>query len=92
MIGFYYYLRVIWQMYFVPAEVAEDEEVIVTGAHRQDSRSGTATVAAQKVLVRAPAVPVPAIIGLTLALIATVGLGIFPASLIDLARQAAGLP
>lgn len=93
MIGIYYYLRIIWAMYFVPATgAAPDEEVIPVGAQRSISRQGTGSVAVSKLMIKAPPLTITAGIGLALALIGTVGLGIFPAPLIDLARQAAGLP
>lgn len=83
MIGFYYYLRIIWAMYFVPAS-----EPTSDGASA--SLSG-GTLVVSKAATASP-ITIGVALALGLALIGTFALGIFPAPLIDLARQAAGLP
>ncbi|HKD75146.1 MAG TPA: proton-conducting transporter membrane subunit, partial [Ktedonobacterales bacterium] len=98
MIGFYYYLRVIWVMYFIaPAQSADEpsEQGIVAGtvsAGRSGASSGIATLSTSKVVATTRPLAIGAVIGLALALIGTVVLGIIPGPLFDLARQAAGLP
>jgi NADH-quinone oxidoreductase subunit N len=89
MIGFYYYLRIIWAMYFVPAPETAGS---TPSAAPQITLSGGNTAVVTKVLAQAQPVAIGAVIALALALIGTIGLGILPAPLIDLARQAAGLP
>jgi NADH-quinone oxidoreductase subunit N len=90
MIGFYYYLRVIWAMYFVaPAEA----QTSISGEVTLEPHGGRASAAAiTKVVALAPVIPWTAVVGLALAVIGTVALGIAPGPLVTLARQAAGLP
>ena len=90
MIGFYYYLRIIWAMYFVaaPTTATEDRELRV--APQVQLTSGS-TVAAKVAALPRP-LAVGAVVGLALAVVGTIALGIIPAPLIDLARQAVGLP
>ncbi len=89
MLGFYYYLRVMWAMYFVaPADVAEP----TGGSVSLSPQGGAGALAVTKIVVAAQSVPWATALGLGLALIGTIALGIVPGPLVDLARQAAGLP
>ena len=99
MIGFYYYLRIIWTMYFLaPATAVSDdpnESAIKLGAMNTVSTisgTGLATLAASKVMATTRPIAAGAMIGLVIALIGTIALGIVPDPLVVLARQAAGLP
>jgi NADH-quinone oxidoreductase subunit N len=94
MVGFYYYLRVIWAMYFAAPSVVTDgadSEIMATTADGV-SGMGLATAMAGKAIVSARPVAVGAVFGLMLALVGTVLFGIVPGPLFDLARRAAGLP
>lgn len=91
MIGFYYYLRVIWAMYFVPAPDMPTAEVLAAGTPSV-SLAGLNAAVVTKLATTAPPLAVGAVVALALALIGTFALGIIPAPLITLARQAAGLP
>ncbi len=123
-LGFFYYLRVIWAMYFTdgrepaPARsgaLPAPEEREAVGAASTPRRSGTlapaSTATRGKTAARstsskltAPArseqakeaslvqrVPVGAWIALTIAVLVTIGLGLYPNALIDLANHAAAI-
>ncbi len=90
MIGFYYYLRVIWAMYFVPAPDMPAAEAANANPHL--SLAGLNSAVVTKLAASGTPLAFSAGLALALALIGTLGLGIFPAPLISLARQAAGLP
>jgi NADH-quinone oxidoreductase subunit N len=94
MLGFYYYLRVVWAMYFVPAPEMAAQEALPTGTPQasQVTLAGLNTAVVTKLATAAPPLAAGAVIALALALIGTLALGIIPAPLISLARQAAGLP
>lgn len=91
MVAFYYYLRVIWAMYFEgsPSAASEDGPAL-DGA--QVTLTGANIAAITKVVTKTTPIAIGAVVALALALIGTFALGIVPAPLIDLARQAAGLP
>ncbi|MBA3825621.1 MAG: NADH-quinone oxidoreductase subunit N, partial [Ktedonobacterales bacterium] len=89
MIGFYYYLRIIWAMYFVASPLSSDEAELRVEPQVQLTGAG---LAAAKLLAQPRPIAIGAVIGLTLAVAGTIALGIVPAALIDLARNAAGLP
>ncbi len=94
MISFYYYLRVIWMMYFVSPDAApQADDALVTSPQgvRASGLAGNAIIAT-KVVTVAPPIAIGTAIGLALALLGTFALGIFPEPLLQLARQAAGLP
>mgnify|MGYP003623120850 CR=1 FL=1 len=96
MIGFYYYLRVIWSMYFVtadaPAMNEADMMTVQIAPASMVSGTGIAALSASKVVATTRPIAIGAMISLALALIGTIVLGIIPGPLFDLARQAAGLP
>jgi NADH-quinone oxidoreductase subunit N len=104
LLGMYYYLRVIWAMYFTepataPLLVRADEpaparEPVVTastgGVAVAEPATATSLATAQKVLSAEPAPVHPATwIGLALAGILTIVLGIVPMELVNWALQAA---
>lgn len=91
MIGFYYYLRVIWAMYFTaaPANIAKSADIV---ANTTVSGTGIATATVNSVIIASQPIAINVAIGLGLAIIGTLLLGIVPGPLVDLARQAAGLP
>jgi NADH-quinone oxidoreductase subunit N len=91
MVGFYYYLRVIWAMYFVPAPELAGTDVTEIGTPAV-TLAGLNTAVVTKLATAAPPLAVGGVIALALALVGTLLFGIIPAPLIDLARQAAGLP
>jgi hypothetical protein len=82
---------VIWAMYFVPAPddlpAGEGE-----AAASQVTLAGLNSAVVTKLTAVGTPLAIGAGIALALALLGTFGLGIFPAPLISLARQAAGLP
>jgi NADH-quinone oxidoreductase subunit N len=92
MAGFYFYLRVIWAMYFEAAAEAPDKAASETPepAALVVESGGVGTLAARKIAAPA-ALSFSATLGLALALIGTLALGILPGPLTDLARYAAGL-
>jgi NADH-quinone oxidoreductase subunit N len=90
MIGFYYYLRVIWVMYFTSSTDKVESEIKVSGL--SPSGSGTVSVTTSKTVSVARPIATGVAIGLILTVVGTITLGIIPSWLIDAARNAAGLP
>ncbi len=102
-LGMFYYLRVIWAMYFVEAQPAPSGEALVpsTPAPAPQAATGSGGVAvaepatetrvAPAATIRRAAAPVhPATwVGLIVAAALTLGLGIVPGILVQLADQAA---
>jgi NADH:ubiquinone oxidoreductase subunit 2 (subunit N) len=99
----FYYLRVIWAMYFVEAQPATGGETVLpsTPAPAMQAATGSGGVAvaepatetrvAPAATIRRAAAPVhPATwVGLVVAAALTLGLGIVPGALVQLADQAA---
>jgi NADH-quinone oxidoreductase subunit N len=113
-LGFFYYLRVIWAMYFTEgrepgsarsgtmATEVRERELAAAGSVSSSRRSGrSAQTATSKTTPARKAqqgekgatlrLPVGAWLALVLCALVTIGLGIYPSGLIELARHAATL-
>jgi NADH-quinone oxidoreductase subunit N len=119
-LGFFYYLRVIWAMYFTdgrereaaPAQPGADEREAVGAAPRRSGTLAPAGAAARGKAATRPAtgkaaaparseqakeaslvqrIPPGAWVALAIAVLLTIGLGIFPNGLIELANHAAAI-
>ncbi len=89
--GFFYYLRVIWMMYFVqPAESSAKAEPLQ--AEILSAGGSIATAKVSVVSAAAAVLPVGAAIALLAAAVGVIGFGVAPTEIIQLARNAAGLP
>lgn len=90
MIGFYYYLRVIWAMYFsAPIQIGTlTGEISVP----QINAAGVATLTTKAVSMALSPIAVNIGFAVILTVLGTLALGIVPGPLYDLARSAAGLP
>ncbi len=90
MIGFYYYLRIIWAMYFVAPQ--QSSPIAGENANVQLLSSGIAAISNKTTALALSPVAVNTGFAIFLAIVGTIALGIIPGPLYDLARNAAGLP